>query len=508
MRAIVLALLAATPTFVPADPPPRTVVGVEAAGDVVVFSILRRTEALAAGKPVAIEGVAPRLAVAPDGAAAIAALDRRGLFVRARRPGNRFARPRGLGRAELYDVAIAPGGWIAAAWLTRELNTVEAAVLDPRGHVRRSVLDRGDIKDAFSLPQVGIDAHGRATVVWTRWRETGDYEATRQTVRVARYDRRWTSATTLGTGANPIFDVPEWPLVGLAVTPRGHSLLAWATPRGIRASADGARPRTLAKLRTPGSPTVALAASGAAVVAFSQATEDGDDPILAVDRGARGWSKPHRISGTSEGIPSHTSDGDDGAQDVALTSAIAADGRALVTWMTDGAAAAAGQAGGAWAPARRVTIPTRSLFAPPSAALDAGGNPWMTWVEGAVYDLRGRPAGARLVTDAPPPDTAAPALAATIPQTVRVGPVRVPVTCSEPCDVRVQITARPEFEFDLPDAEAVRAVASSATVTVRPFKFVLESWRREPPPSLKIDVLASDRAGNVAQVTGTAKLRR
>src|SRR3954453_13159675 len=79
--------------LVPDDPPTRTVAGIAAAGDVVVFSNLHRTEALAGGKRVAIDGVAPALAVAPDGTAAIAALDRRGVFVRVRRPGHGFARP-------------------------------------------------------------------------------------------------------------------------------------------------------------------------------------------------------------------------------------------------------------------------------------------------------------------------------------------------------------------------------------------------------------------------------
>src|SRR3954453_2148292 len=187
-----LAAPAHADVLVPADPPPRTVAGIAAAGDVVVFSNLHRTEALAGGKRVAIDGVAPALAVAPDGTAAIAALDRRGLFARVRRPGHAFARPRRLGRdAELYDIAIAPGGWTAGAWLKADLRTVEAVVLDPRGHLHRTVLDRGDIKDAFSRPQVGTAARGRATVARTRWRETGDYTVTRQRVRVARYDRRW-----------------------------------------------------------------------------------------------------------------------------------------------------------------------------------------------------------------------------------------------------------------------------------------------------------------------------
>src|SRR6185437_5602900 len=101
-------------------------------------------------------------------------------------------------------------------------------------------------------------------------------------------------------------------------------------------------------------------------------------------------------------------------------------------WMTDGAAAATGVAGGAWAPARRVTIPTRSVATPPRATLDAAGNPWVTWVDGALYDERGLPAGALLLPEAqaPPTDTVAPALTATIPRTMRIGALRVPVTCS------------------------------------------------------------------------------
>ena len=125
-------------------------------------------------------------------------------------------------------------------------------------------------------------------------------------------------------------------------------------------------------------------------------------------------------------------------------------------------------------------------------------------------------AGPALVPADPPPrtvegvqaagDVVAPVLTATIPATARIGPLRVPVTCSEPCDVRVQI--KTSEEFPPLDAEAVRAVASSATVTVRPLEFVLDFWRRRPPSSLRIEVLASDRAGTVAQVVGTARFQR
>jgi hypothetical protein len=59
----------------------------------------------------------------------------------------------------------------------------------------------------------------------------------------------------------------------------------------------------------------------------------------------------------------------------------------------------------------------------------------------------------------------------------------------------------------LPSAVASRAFAASGTITVKPLSFVLEEWRKHPPRRLRIDVLATDRAGNVAHVAGTARIQ-
>jgi hypothetical protein len=54
---------------------------------------------------------------------------------------------------------------------------IQLAVIDPRGVVAYQVLERAD-GGWLSMPAVGIDASGRATVAWSRWRDASDDKRT------------------------------------------------------------------------------------------------------------------------------------------------------------------------------------------------------------------------------------------------------------------------------------------------------------------------------------------
>jgi hypothetical protein len=514
--AVLLAAPARADVLVPADPPPRDAGGVSSAGDIVAYELARNTAAaLAGGADVELAGGRPLVAAATDGTAVIATFTDTTLSARIRRPGAGFAAPVRLGGQAAYaTVAVAPGGWTAAAWVSWKDDRIEAAVVDPGGTVHAATLER--TSDGLSIPQVGIDAGGHATVAWSRW---SDKRATRQRVRFARFGGTWSAPVELEhSGANPVLDLPDWPQVALAVTPGGRSLLAWATAHGVKASLDGGPPRQLATVRDAGTPTAALAEDGSAVVAYARDSEE----ILATDRAAGGaWSTPHRISGRPvkgeppEGFPFPTSDGDDGANDVELTSAIAADGRALVAWLADVAAVASGHAGAVWTPAREVSTVFGNPQETPRAALDAAGNPFVTWVESSGLSAEGTPRAAVLVPDAlaPAPDTVPPRLETRLPTTIRVTragklELEVPVRCSEDCDALVGL-AEPadKTAYVLLRVRRLRA-GVRAHIVIRPKSFERIGTAAYYKTRMRVDVEVADRAGNVARVHRTVRVHK
>ena len=359
-------------------------------------------------------GVGPGVAAAPDGTAVLAAVSRRStLSARIRRPGRGFAQPVRLGGpAGVYALAAAPGGWAAVAWQRRDGHGIEAAVIDPAGAVRRAQLDHAG--GTFSAPVVGIDAAGRATVAWTRYRR-----GERQRVRVARGGPRWSRGRDVERAGRAPAD-PQWPQAGLAVTAAGHSLLAWAAPRGVRVSLDGAAPRTLARARSPGPPFAALAEDGSAVIAYAAASQ-----VFAVDRAQAGpWSAPHRLSGdpsASAGGPAAERTQRERAQRrdeprSAPTAARWSRGRPTAPPSRRDAPAARGRR------RRTSSSPVRLADWPPDVALDQAGGPFVLWSEYEQSTLTDRIHGARLVPEAqaPPPDTTAPTLTTRLPESVEV----------------------------------------------------------------------------------------
>ena len=480
---LVLAASARADVLVPADPAPpaRPPAGVSAARDLIAFGRSGSGDVFASGRRVRFAGEAPQVAAAADGTAIVVTRYARSVLARVRR-GGRFGKTvRVGGAARLVRLAAAPGGWTAVAWLDGLARRLSVAVVDPKGHVRRTVLERArDIPP----PAIGIDGSGHTTVAWTR----------NGTVRFARGDagKRWTQSRLTASAA---------PEAGLAVAPGGHWLLAWAARDRVRATLDGGPPQTLAPGRAPGTPAPAVNDDGTALVAYPD-----DFQVFAVDRVANGpWTLPHRISGDPQPR------GGTGA-DSTVSSALAADGRAVVAWPAERTTAASGRAGGAWAAAQALSSPLR-IADPPLAALDAAGVPFVLWVEITQSTLEGRVHGARLVPDVPL-DTTPPKLTAKLPDRVDVArngafAFRVPVACDEACDVRVDVYnangkgARYELrELSLP-------AGGSATVRLSPSPYDERTEvRLERPKRMQILVRAADRAGNVASASVTARVQR
>ncbi len=226
------------------------------------------------------------------------------------------------------------------------------------------------------------------------------------------------------------------------------------------------------------------------------------DGLLAADRVAGGPWRSRRlatwISGPIEGEPPISG----------VHAVLAPDGRAAVAWRDRRVVvAAAGRAGGDWGRPTAQSAITR-LPGPPALGLTTAGDPRLVWVEAAVH-ARLRVRGAQL-GPAGVPDAVAPALTASLPSRTprtKTGAVvlRVPVTCSEACDARVRLSAR-----GIELASAVRELAASrpATLALKTAGFealrLLADRRLRQP---RLQVLVTDRAGNVARRSGTVAFR-
>jgi len=505
---LALAVSGCGDVLVEADPPARTADTVAAGGDVIVFNRDRKASALVGGAALRVPGANATTAVAADGTAVIASRTGKGVVVQVRRGASFAPAVRLGGTARFIRAAAARGGWVAVAWTDAKAAGIELAVIDPQGAVSSRILERAN-GFRLSMPAVGIDASGHPTVAWTRWHDAGNPSNTApQQVRVVRGGG---AATTVASGAAPLYEQPTWPLVSLAVSPSGHSLLAWATPKQVQVSEDGGPPRTLASAGRPSSPTVALAGDGAALVAYSDTGAD-FQPVFATGRPAGGaWTPPQRLSGSFIAFGVNATVGND--QDVELSGTLAEDGRAAVGWIandlkrrTFSAVIATRDSGGRWAPARAVSPPTATVLFTPALFLDATGAPRALWPETARLAATGVVHGARLVPEAqaPPADSTPPRLRATLPASVRLGTVRIPVRCSEPCQVQAQLWDDPA---DRAEALAELRPGRGATLQLTPDNLLLINWDANGIRRLHLRVRASDRAGNVSALTRIVRVR-
>ena len=139
-------------------------------------------------------------------------------------------------------MAVAPGGWVVAAWL--DDSALMALVVRPDGSTSRTAVEPLGPDESVISFQPGIDATGAVTIVVRQY----ERRSSREHVRVVR---------PVGGGppviaadlpvAEPPAGGPVDPRDGetqvdLAVAPGGGTLLGWADREGVRVMVDGGAP--------------------------------------------------------------------------------------------------------------------------------------------------------------------------------------------------------------------------------------------------------------------------
>ena len=264
-----------------------------------------------------------------------------------RPPGGDFGAPAPIGRALTTDVAVAPGGWAA---LARDVDdAATTTVLAPGRHATLGDPDPAARRGAADRRRRPRDGDGGLD----------DLRLAQPPLRPARVGRR--AADLPRRARPPRRRAGRGAVRARPVSPAGRTIVAWADGRGIRASVDGGAPERLSTEAGAGSPAVAVADDGSAVVAYAGMR----DRVLVTSRGAGGaWTLPRLLRGPR--APGDTVDGL--AQDY-IEALIAPDGRAAVAWngpdVVGGRAfAASGRPGGEWTPAAPLSAVTRDAFSP------------------------------------------------------------------------------------------------------------------------------------------------
>ena len=148
----------------------------------------------------------------------------------------------------------------------------------------------------------------------------------------------------------------------------------------------------------------------------------------------------------------------------------------------------------------------QSLLVPDDVPLRAALGPYADAISnlhtshGVSIRSHARVHGVRLVGEAqaPPADSTPPRLSATLPASVRLGTVRIPVRCSEACQVQAQLWDDPA---DRADALAELRAGRASTLTLTPDNHSLIDWETSGARTLHLRLRASDRAGNVTTLT-------
>lgn len=282
---------------------------------------------------------------APDGTAVTTSAD--GIFapryVSTKAPGGDWRPPITVGRSIAnFDVAVAPGGWVAIAWTDYDLKGTRLTVIRPDGTRTDRRLDDENTPGAVA---VGIDARGNATVAWDG---------------------------VDGTRTSSGFVAPVSFNVDVAVSPAGRRLLSWRTEEGVFARVDDAP----AELVAPGASVTEIESEigddGAALIAYHDSRSRG---IAVVDRSAGGaWTPPNGVSaGRTIGGPETTE------QPRKVYTALTPEGRAVVAWASPHAWSGrvygvAGRVGGAWGPTTPLSFPLRDASLA-GATVDSTGSP-------------------------------------------------------------------------------------------------------------------------------------
>jgi hypothetical protein len=269
-------------------------------------------------------------------------------------------------------VAIDPAGDAVAVW-QRSNGTVSVvqAATRPAGGAWSAPVDLSDPEISGQLPRVAIDAAGEAVATWE-----GSSSVNVTQVATLPPGGTWTASVTLSEAGRNSSD----PTV--AIDPAGDAIVVWAGANGAGTSiaqeamrpAGGAWTKPV-KLSAEGQnaelPVVAIAPSGAAVVAWSRS--NGTDFIVQATRRASGgiWTMPVNLSKPGGGASRPS---------VAIDPA----GDALVAWErwngAEDVLQAARQTGeaGPWSTPVDLSRPEESSY-DAIAALDAAGNATVAW---------------------------------------------------------------------------------------------------------------------------------
>jgi hypothetical protein len=412
----------------------------------------------------------PSVAEAPGGAAVIAGGVRRNeepnnVTIKAalREPGAAFGQAVGLGTgAGAPVVAVAPNGHAVVAWArqTEERLIVVAARRAPGGAfgapetvASRRLAALGDVDLA-----AGVDAAGRATLLWSRELPSGAESIEAASAAAGAPFAVERLASHVGYDADPV----------LAVAPDGWALAAHrrddGSPRTVYERAPGAASFTVVALSPPrfsDEPAVAIRDGGGALVAWrGGASGDRDDVQVATRVGPGGFGAPVTVATPRLFYPAVALDElfdptlqlilarpplDSGS--ARLSAAIAPDGRALVSWT--GAAgreslvaaapqSALGRLGGSFEPAQRLGGSLRSAEDVVPLFL-ADGRAAVAWTDQAQRGL-GRLHLA--FESAPGPAWPAVRLRLRAPRIQRLflgQPPRVTAVCDRPCDLRASV---------------------------------------------------------------------
>ncbi|HEY6892481.1 MAG TPA: hypothetical protein VI300_32045 [Solirubrobacter sp.] len=488
--------------FVPADPPVlRSARCVAGAGDVVAAGLYDKPLRLSVGgggwrELPALRGC-PVIAAAADGTLALASVSEDGadrvsnggsLVVRG--PGGAFGAPIALGgdtTSEGLVVAVAPGGWVAVAWVERDVG-LRVLVRRPDGTEVRTLLE--PVADVLNVSdtQVGIDASGDVTVVWSRFDRQG------MRLRVAR----GVAGAAPGAGPDLAGSTEGFGDLALAVAPAGGSLVAWTDAVGVHAVLDGQPPQLVAPSVSAIRVAAGLADDGKALLVYMA----GGSEIVAVERVAGAWLSPRVIApGRADDLGAGPNATEEMQLDLQVV--LAPDGRAAVAWsaVPRQILGVVGGVGGAWGAARRLSSATRAAYA---MNLTQDAVPRALWVEAGL--------GARGATPAPAPlDVSAPAVTARLPS--RAGPtddgnivVTARVRCSEACDARL---AFPGGEEDRGNVSRALAAGRTGTLRLRAsdalqYALVVTRGTRR---NLRLALLVTDRAGNLVRRSSIVRVR-
>ncbi|MDA0161237.1 hypothetical protein OM076_13240 [Solirubrobacter ginsenosidimutans] len=491
--------------FVPADPPVlRSAQCVAGGGDVIAAGTepdkpLRLSVGGGGWRELPGLRGCPVIAAAGDGTLALVglsvnradtSLDGASLVVR--EPGGAFGAPIVLGgdsTSGAAAVAVAPGGWVAVAWIERDVG-LTVLVRRPDGSEVRTLLEPFpgvlDISDAH----VGINASGDVTVAWTRF--------DRRTMRL-RVARGVAGAAPVA-GPDLASPAESFGELALAIAPAGGSLVAWTDADGAHAILDGQPPAVVAPAAPGAQLAAGLADDGTALLVYMA----GGSEIVAAERVAGEWLQPRVLSPARAGVDRNQDHGSSEELQLDVQVALGAGGRAAVAWtaIPRQIVGAVGAVGGRWSAATRLSSATRIAYAL-NLAVDAGGVPRALWSEAGLGARGAAPAAAPL-------DASPPAVTARLPSRVRPTAdgnivVTARVRCSEACDARLAFAGGENDRGNIS-----QALEPGATETLRlrasdELQYELIAGRAAR--RLRLTLLVTDRAGNLVRRSVALRVR-